>query len=106
MDGMPGGTDQYCAAGTALPYGNSGSPAAFFAGIIIGGIGGGDVKLVGACGLVLGLYQTVIGLILALSLLILWHIVRTVTTGRKEKKAYPLVPFLLLGMFISVLTGG
>lgn len=78
----------------------------FFAGIIIGGIGGGDVKLVGACGLVLGLYQTVIGLILALSLLILWHIVRTVTTGRKEKKAYPLVPFLLLGMFISVLTGG
>ena len=28
LDGMPGGTDQYCAAGTALPYGNSGSPAA------------------------------------------------------------------------------
>lgn len=78
----------------------------FLAGITIGGIGGGDVKLVGACGLVLGLYQTVIGLILALSLLILWHIVRTVTTGRKEKQAYPLVPFLLLGMFISVLTGG
>jgi len=74
----------------------------FLAGITIGGI----VKLVGACGLVLGLYQTVIGLILALSLLILWHIVRTVTTGRKEKQAYPLVPFLLLGMFISVLTGG
>ena len=60
----------------------------------------------GACGLVLGLYQTVIGLILALSLLILWHIVGTVTSGRKEKQAYPLVPFLLLGMFISVLTGG
>ena len=59
-----------------------------------------------ACGLVLGLYQTVIGLILALSLLILWHIVGTVTSGRKEKQAYPLVPFLLLGMFISVLTGG
>ena len=36
----------------------------FLAGITIGGIGGGDVKLVGACGLVLGLYQTVIGLIL------------------------------------------
>ena len=66
----------------------------FLAGITIGGIGGGDVKLVGACGLVLGLYQTVIGL------------VGTVTSGRKEKQAYPLVPFLLLGMFISVLTGG
>ena len=106
LDGMPGGTDQYCAAGRPCLMGILAALPLFLAGITIGGIGGGDVKLVGACGLVLGLYQTVIGLILALSLLILWHIVRTVTTGRKEKQAYPLVPFLLLGMFISVLTGG
>ena len=106
LDGMPGGTDQYCAAGTALPYGNSGSPAAVPCRDHHRRNWWRRCELVGACGLVLGLYQTVIGLILALSLLILWHIVRTVTTGRKEKQAYPLVPFLLLGMFISVLTGG
>lgn len=36
------------------------------AGITIGGIGGGDVKLMGACGLVLGASQALTGLFLAL----------------------------------------
>ena len=43
------------------------------AGITIGGIGGGDVKLMGACGLVLGASQALTGLFLALCLLVLWH---------------------------------
>ena len=43
------------------------------AGITIGGIGGGDVKLMGVCGLVLGASQAFTGLFLALCLLVLWH---------------------------------
>ena len=41
------------------------------AGITIGGIGGGDVKLMGVCGLVLGASQALTGLFLALCLLVL-----------------------------------
>ena len=43
------------------------------AGITIGGIGGGDVKLMGACGLVLGAGHALMGLFLALCLQLLWH---------------------------------
>ena len=46
------------------------------AGITVGGIGGGDIKLTGACGLVLGFERTLAGLLMALSLLLLFHAVR------------------------------
>ena len=46
------------------------------AGITVGGIGGGDIKLTGACGLVLGFERTLAGLLLALSLLLLFHVTR------------------------------
>lgn len=36
------------------------------AGITVGGIGGGDIKLTGACGLVLGFERTLSGLLMAL----------------------------------------
>ena len=36
------------------------------AGITVGGIGGGDIKLTGACGLVLGFERTLAGLLMAL----------------------------------------
>ncbi len=51
------------------------------AGITIGGIGGGDVKLMGVCGLVLGASQA-------------------------QEQAYPLVPFLFAGMLIGIWIGG
>lgn len=79
------------------------------AGITAGGIGGGDIKLTGACGLVLGFERTLAGFLMALSFLLLFHAVRQcVRKIRKvncvagKEQAYPLVPFLLLGMFISV----
>lgn len=81
------------------------------AGITVGGIGGGDIKLTGACGLVLGVERTLAGLLMALSFLLLFHAVRQcVRKIRKancvaeKEQAYPLVPFLLLGMVISVLS--
>lgn len=80
------------------------------AGITVGGIGGGDIKLTGACGLALGFERTLAGLLMALSFLLLFHTVRQcVRKIRKlncvaeKEQAYPLVPFLLVGMVISVI---
>ena len=79
------------------------------AGITVGGIGGGDIKLTGACGLVLGFERTLAGLLMALSLLLLFHAARQcirkiskINCTAEKEQAYPLVPFLLVGMVISV----
>ena len=79
------------------------------AGITVGGIGGGDIKLTGACGLVFGFERTLAGLLMALSLLLLFHVVRQcirkirkLNCVAEKEQAYPLVPFLLVGMVISV----
>ena len=78
-------------------------------GIVSGGIGGGDIKLTAACGLVLGFERTLVGLLMALSLLSMLHVVRQcirkirkLNCVAEKEQAYPLVPFLLLGMVISV----
>lgn len=86
------------------------------AGITVGGIGGGDIKLTGACGLVLGFERTLAGLLMALSFLLLFHAakkcirkirkIRKLNCVAEKEQAYPLVPFLLLGMLISVRMGG
>lgn len=55
------------------------------AGITIGGIGGGDVKLMGVCGLVLGASQALTGLFLALCLLVLWHAAGGMGRKRTER---------------------
>ena len=82
-------------------------------GVTAGGIGGGDIKLTGACGLVLGFGRTLIGLITGLLLLLVFHAVRQCVKRikkenreRGKEQAYPLVPFLLLGMLISIQIGG
>lgn len=77
-------------------------------GIICGGIGGGDIKVAASCGLVMGACKTFAGLYIGLCLLLLVHLVnRTYEKLIKKKEitdkeqAYPLVPFLLLGMLIT-----
>ena len=62
---LPPGTPNFLGVLAGLPL--------LLAGITIGGIGGGDVKLMGVCGLVLGASQALTGLFLALCLLVLWH---------------------------------
>lgn len=81
----------------------------FFAGITVGGIGGGDIKLTGACGLVLGFERTLAGLLMALCFLLLFHgarqcmrKIRKINCAAEKEQVYPLVPFLLVGMVISV----
>lgn len=83
----------------------------FIAGITIGGIGGGDIKLTAACGVVLGFIKTFTGLLAALCLLLVWHgICRIAGKIRKKEteigkgQAYPLVPFLWIGMLINIVT--
>ena len=62
---IPPGTVHLTGLLAALPL--------FVAGMTAGGIGGGDIKLAGACGLVLGFERTLAGLIMALFLLIMFH---------------------------------
>lgn len=69
------------------------------AGITVGGIGGGDIKLTGACGLVLGFERTLAGLLMALMFLLLFHWAgqcirkcKKINCGVGKEQAYPLVP--------------
>ena len=82
----------------------------FIVGITAGGIGGGDIKLTAACGVVLGFDRAFTGLFLALFLLAVWHGMRLAAEKIRGKKretgkgqAYPLVPFLWIGMLSGVL---
>lgn len=65
------------------------------------GIGGGDIKLVAAVGLVIGFWKALIGMTIGLCLVIIFHgtIKLINATMRKEywRRAYPLAPFLALG---------
>lgn len=90
----------------------------FLAGMTIGGIGGGDIKLSGAAGMALGFQKAMSGLLLAFLFMLLFHGCRGVLQKVKEiyrndsvkqngirnrEQAYPLVPFLVLGMAVSIL---
>lgn len=76
-------------------------PSLFFlAGAMKGGIGGGDVKLAAACGLVLGLPGALIGTILGLLLQLLFHLGALCVLPlfrRQVWTTYPMAPFLAIG---------
>ncbi len=59
--------------------------------------GGGDIKLIMAVGIVLGFYPTLYGLIIALSIQIIFF----VFTAKSKKKSMPLAPFFTVG-FLTV----
>lgn len=65
------------------------------------GIGGGDIKLTAAVGLVLGLWETMLGVTIGLAAVVVTHGVRILFFKKKDKepepKAYPLAPFLMFG---------
>ena len=68
-------------------------------GVIFGGIGGGDIKLMGACGLILGCWGIIVAGIIGLSLALLI----TFIIQRDKKMGIPLAPYLGVGCFISYL---
>ncbi|PKM68926.1 MAG: prepilin peptidase [Firmicutes bacterium HGW-Firmicutes-2] len=68
------------------------------------GLGGGDIKLTAAAGLVLGFEKATIGLIVGLVIILVIHMIlylfRTTQSREAKPKGYPLAPFLMVG-FIS-----
>lgn len=58
-------------------------------------IGGGDVKLMAACGFAIGVTSGVWMMIWGLFMALMWH-----TAFRREKKSLPLAPFLAFGCFM------
>lgn len=68
-------------------------------------IGGGDIKLTASAGLVLGFWKGIYGLIIGLSLLILFYIMLRITVVIRKKQvannlSMPLAPFLGIGFII------
>jgi leader peptidase (prepilin peptidase)/N-methyltransferase len=69
-----------------------------------GSIGGGDIKLTAACGLVLGFTGGIAGLITGLAVMLLYHAgsqaigwLRRDKARNKNKAALPMAPFLSFG---------
>lgn len=70
------------------------------AALIWGGMGGGDIKLMAAAGLVLGFHKSMAAMIIGLTALLICHAVYAIIQklrGRAVPKAYPLAPFLTIG---------
>lgn len=67
---------------------------------IFGGMGGGDIKLMAAAGLVLGFTKSMTAIVIGLTVLLVFHAGRVIIQrrcGRTVQNAYPLAPFLSLG---------
>lgn len=74
------------------------------AAVFCNGMGGGDIKLMAACGLVLGLPRGLFAAAVGLSLLLLYvqvHKVYCKVRGREAAKAFPLAPFLSAGCLLA-----
>jgi len=64
-------------------------------------IGGGDIKLMGACGFYLGLQAGYVASILGLMLAIIIHFSYSVIGNKKATKNIPLAPYLGAGCIIA-----
>ena len=80
----------------ALPF--------LLAAVFFGGMGGGDIKLMAACDLVLGLPKGLFAAMAGLSLLLLYAAIYRVickVQRQEAKKAFPLAPFLSVGCLLT-----
>lgn len=71
----------------------------FLAAAMGGRMGGGDVKTVAACGLVLGFWDTMFGCIIGLFLMLCFCLV--LPGGLRRKEARPMAPFLSAGFLAA-----
>lgn len=74
------------------------------AAVFCNGMGGGDIKLMAACGLVLGLPKGLLATVVGLTLLLLYaaaHRIVCKVRGREAVKAFPLAPFLSAGCLLA-----
>lgn len=69
----------------------------FLAAVCWGGIGGGDIKFMAACGICLGIYKGLAAAILGTIALLVFHscnLAWSVIRKRHVPSAYPMIPFL------------
>ena len=71
----------------------------FLAAAMGGRMGGGDVKMVAACGLVLGFWDAMFGCIIGLFLMLCLCLV--LPGGLRRKEARPMAPFLSAGFLAA-----
>ena len=74
------------------------------AAVFFGGMGGGDIKLMAACGLVLGLPKGLLAAMAGLSLLLIYVAIYRIVCRvqrREAKKSFPLAPFLSAGCLLT-----
>ncbi len=68
--------------------------------LVWGGMGGGDIKLMAASGIVLGFTESIAAMVIGFTTMLLFHVFYVMAQrlrGRDAPKAYPLAPFLSLG---------
>lgn len=71
-----------------------------------GAFGGGDIKLMGACGLMLGWKMNLVSLFLAILTGGIYGIYLLLSGKKGRKEHFAFGPFLCLGMFVSMFWGG
>lgn len=86
---------------TALPL--------LLAAFVWGGMGGGDIKLMTASGIVLGFQRGLAAMVIGLTALLLFYFIYSIIQrlrGRERQKAFPLAPFLSVGCIAAYFMNG
>lgn len=74
------------------------------AALTIGGIGGADIKIMGAAGMVLGFWEGLSAMSIGLAGMLLYHMGNSLLRKDQQKQqSYPLVPFLAAGIILVYL---
>lgn len=81
------------------------------AALLWSGMGGGDIKLMAAAGLILGFQRGLAAMMIGLTAMLLFYFFYTIVQGlrkRERQKAFPLAPFLSVGCIAAYFmnTGG
>ena len=86
---------------TALPL--------LLAALLWGGMGGGDIKLTAASGIVLGFQRGLAAMVIGLTALLLFYFFYSIVQNlrkRERQKAFPLAPFLSAGCIAAYFLNG
>lgn len=79
------------------------------AALLWGGMGGGDIKLTAASGIVLSLQRGLAAMVIGLTALLLFYLIYSIVQKlrkRKRQKAFPLAPFLSVGCIAAYFLNG
>lgn len=73
--------------------------------LLTGGMGGGDIKLMAVCGLVVGWKVILLGLLFGIILGGIFAAIKLIRRKTTRKSEMPFVPFLAIGTYAAVLWG-